>query len=151
MDRQIICVGIPSVEVAVARLHDPTLSARPLAIAALNTPRALLREVSHEAEQEGLAVGMSVDHARRLCPTLHVPIQPRLEETALIEPDEVDDSALWGRLLDVLQRLCRLLRSQRRVCGRLSLTIRYSDQIKVMRRERVTPETCWEGRFASGR
>ncbi len=72
MDRQIVCVGIPSVEVAVARLHDPTLRTRPVAIAPLSTPRALLREVSAEAEQEGLAVGMALDHARRVCPALHV-------------------------------------------------------------------------------
>ena len=37
-----------------------------------------------------------------------------------------------------------MLRSQRRVCGRLSLTIRYSDQIEVTKHERIKPETCWE-------
>ncbi|HWF59630.1 MAG TPA: hypothetical protein VN666_04890 [Nitrospira sp.] len=71
-------------------------------------------------------------------------IQPTLEETVLLDPDEIDDSILAGRLLDALQRLCRMLRSQRRVCGRLSLTIRYSDHVEVTKRERVTPETCWE-------
>ena len=60
MDRQIVCFGIPAFEVAVARLHDPNLSTRPLAIAPLNTSRALLREVSSEAEQAGLGIGMSV-------------------------------------------------------------------------------------------
>ncbi|MBH0192061.1 MAG: hypothetical protein HP492_09965 [Nitrospira sp.] len=314
MDRQIVCVGIPSVEVAVARLHDPTLRTRPVAIAPLSTPRALLREVSAEAEQEGLAVGMALDHARRVCPALHVlspnpkrgryadeafltvigryaplwepsqpgsfvldvtgtgklfgpacdvgakvqqdvlaryhldgvagvgsnklvaqtaaslvapselydvrhgservfmsplavrtlpglhrpcmkpvlerlddlnlltlgdvagsplealevvlgdyagqvsrwahgidhlpvlppSIQPGLDEVILLEPDTVDDLLLWGRLLDALQRLCRTLRSQRRVCGALSLLIRYSDQVEVTKRERITPETCWE-------
>jgi DNA polymerase-4 len=314
MDRQIVCVGIPSVEVAVARLHDPTLRTRPVVIAPLNTPQALLCEVSAEAEQEGLAVGMSLDHARRVCPALHAlspnprrgryadeaflsvigryapvwepsrsgsfvldvtgteklfgpacdvgakvqqdvlaqyhldgvagvgsnklvaqtaaslvapselydvrhgservfmsplavrtlpglhrpcmrpvlerlddlnlltlgdvaesplealeaalgdyagqvsrwahgidhlpvlppSIQPGLDEVILLEPDTVDDSLLWGRLLDALQRLCRTLRSQRRVCGMLALLIRYSDQVEVMKRERITPETCWE-------
>ena len=37
MDRQIVCVAIPSFEVALARLHDPSLRTRPLAIAPLNT------------------------------------------------------------------------------------------------------------------
>ena len=46
--------------------------------------------------------------------------------------------------LDTLQRLCQTLRSQRRVCGSLSLTIRYSDQREVTKRERLTSETCWE-------
>ena len=88
MDRQIVCFGIPAFEVAVARLHDPSLSTRPVAIAPLNTSRALLREVSAEAEQEGLAVGMSVDQARRVCPSLHVlspnPSRVRTAEASLL-------------------------------------------------------------------
>lgn len=314
MDRQIVCFAIPSYELAIARLNDPALRTRPLAIAPVDTPRALLREISIEADQEGLAVGMPLDHARRLCPSLHVlspnlnrvrsaddsllrvithyapvweparpgsfvmdvtgtarlfgpawdigakvqqeilkrdcldgvagvgtnkliaqtaatliepselydvrpgseqvfmaplsvrtlpglqrpcmrkvlerlddlnlltlgevaesplealelvlgdyagqlsrwaqgidhvPVlppasQPSLEEAIRLEPDEVDDPVLWGRLLDVLQRLCRRLRNQRRVCGSLSLIIRYSDQVEVKKRERVVPETCWE-------
>lgn len=314
MDRQIVCFAIPSFEIALARLNDPALRTRPLAIALLSTHRALLRELSHEAEQDGLHVGMPIVQARRLCPSLHVlspnpyrvrsadhlllnvashyapvwepfqpgsfvmdvtgttrlygpacdvvakvqhevleryqleglagvgsnklvaqtaatlvepselydvrhgservfmsplsvrtlpglhrpcmrtvlerlddlnlltlgdvaespldalelaigdyagqlsrwaqgidhvPVlppatQPRLEETVALEPDEVDDRVLWGRLLDVLQRLCRTLRSQRRVCGGMSLTIRYSDQVEVTKCERVIPETCWE-------
>lgn len=314
MDRQIVCVTIPSFEIAVACQHDPTLGTRPLAIAPLTTPRALLRAISPEAAHEGLAVGMPIDQARRLCPTLqilppnpsrvqladqallsvvtryapiwepsqpgsflmdvtgtarlfgpacdvaaqiqqdilsqhrfegmagvgsnklvahtaatlvgpselydvrpgseqvfmaplsvrtlpglhrpcmrtvlsrlddlnlltlgdvaesplealavalgdyagdllrwsqgidHVPVlppavQPSVEETILVEPDDIDDSVLWGRLQDGLQRLCRALRSQRRVCGSLSLTIRYSDQVECTKRNRVRPETCWE-------
>ena len=314
MDRQIVCFAIPSFEVALARLSDPALHTRPLAIAPLSTSRALVREVSQEALQDGLYVGMPIEHAKRLCPSLHVlspnphrvhtanqsllsvvtryapvwepfhagsfvmdltgttrlfgsacdvaakaqqeileryhldgvagvgsnklvaqtaatlvapselydvrhgseavfmsplsvrslpglhrpcmrnvlerlddlnlltlgdvaespldalalaigdyagqlsrwaqgidhapvlhpAIQPSLDETVTLEPDEVDDPLLWGTLLDVLQRLCRRLRSQRRVCRSLSLTIRYSDQIEVTKHERVTPETCWE-------
>jgi DNA polymerase-4 len=81
-----------------------------------------------------------IDHA----PVLHPAIQPSLEETVTLEPDEVDDPVLWGKLLDVLQRLCRTLRSQRRVCKSVSLTIRYSDQLEVTKREWVIQETCWE-------
>jgi len=33
MDRQIVCFAIPSFEIAVTRLHNPTLGPRPLAIA----------------------------------------------------------------------------------------------------------------------
>ncbi len=314
MDRQIVCFGIPSFEVAVVRLHDPSLMTRPVAIAPLSTARALLREVSREAEHDGLAVGMSVEHARRFCPSLQVlspnlsrvrtaqesllrvitryapvwepvqpgafvmdmtgtgrlfgsasdvaarvqeevltqyrldgvagvgsnkliaqtaatliqpselydvrpgseqvfmsplsvrtlpglhrpcmrhvlarlddlnletlgevaesPIdalvlavgdyadqlsrwaqgidsvpvfpptsQPSLEETVRFDPDEIDEAVLIGRLLDALQRLCRTLRSHRRVCGRLCLTIRYSDQLEATKHDRVSPETCWE-------
>lgn len=314
MDRQIVCFAVPSFEVAIARLNDPTLRTRPLVIAPLNTARALLREVSPEAEQEGLYLGMPLDHARRVCPSLQVlspnphrvrkadgsllrvvaryapvwepsqpgsflmdvsgtgrlfgpacdvaarvqqeilaqyqldgvagvgsnklvaqtaatliqpselydvrpgseqtfmaplsvrtlpglhrpcmrtvlhrledlnlltlgdvaesplealelalgdyaaqlvrwaqgidsvpvlppAIQPSLEETVLLDPDDIEDPVLMGRLLDVLQRLCRTLRSQRRVCRSLSLTIRHSDQREVTKRARVSPETCWE-------
>jgi len=72
MDRQIVCFAIPSFEIALARLHNHALRTRPVAIAPLNTPRALLREVSQEAEQEGLRVGMPIEQARRWCPALHV-------------------------------------------------------------------------------
>lgn len=314
MDRRIVCFAIPSFEIALTRRNDPALRTRPLAIAPLNTPRALLREVSPEAEQDGLSIGMPVEQARRFCPSLHIlapnpnrvrdavrslltvvsryapvwePVQPgsfmmdvtgtgrlfgpacdvaatvqrnvleqyqldgvagvgsnklvaqtasalvepselydvrhgserifmsplavrtlpglhqpcmrtvldrlddlnlltlgdvaesplealelalgdyagqlsrwaqgidhlpvlppaaqpSLEETVLLEPDEIDDSVLWGKLLDAAQRLCRMLRSRRLVCGGLSLTIRYSDQVDVTKRERITPETCWE-------
>ena len=72
MGRQIVCLSIPSFEVALARLNDPTLRTRPLAIAPLNTSRALLREVSYEAMQDGLCVGMSIEYAKRFCPSLHV-------------------------------------------------------------------------------
>jgi len=81
-----------------------------------------------------------IDHL----PVLPPAIQPHLEEAVLLEPDEIDDPLLKGRLLDMLQRLCRTLRTQRRVCGNLSLTIRYSDQLEVAKRECVRPETCWE-------
>lgn len=314
MDRQIVCFAIPAVEVALAQLNDPRLGTRPVAIAPLNKAGALIREVSSEAAQAGLAAGMSVDHARRLCPPLQVlapspgrvrtanesmlkvvaryapvwelfhpgsflmdvtgtgrlfgpaydvaarvqqevleqyrldgvagvgsnkliaqtaamliqpselydvrpgseevfmsplpvgtlpglqrpcmrkvvhrlddlnlctlgdvaaspldaleaafddyagllsrwaqgidslpvlppAVHPTVEETILFEPDEIDDPVLIGRMLNALQRLCRTVRSQRRVCGRLSLTIRYSDQMEVMKHERIQPETCWE-------
>src|SRR3977135_3765926 len=72
MERQIVCLSIPSFEVALARLHDPALRKKPLAIAPLSTSRALLREVSLEAHQDGLYVGMPIEQAKRLCPSLHV-------------------------------------------------------------------------------
>jgi DNA polymerase-4 len=314
MDRQIVCVAIPSFEVALARLNDPELRTRPLAIATLSTSRALLREVSLEAMQDGLFVGMPIEQAKRLCPSLHVlspnphrvhranqslltvvtryapvwepfhagsfvmdltgttrlfgsacdvaakvqqdivtqyrlegvagvgsnklvaqtaatlvapselydvrhgsegvfmsPLSVRtlpglhrpcmrtvlhrlddlnlltlgdvgespldalefalgdcagqlsrwaqgidhtpvlhpstqsdLEETVTLAPDEVDDSVLLGKLLDAVQRLCRTLRSKRRVCSSLSLTVRYSDHVEVTKREKLPQETCWE-------
>lgn len=314
MDRQIVCFAIPSLEIALARLSHPPLRTRPLAVAAIDTPRAFLREVSTEAEREGLHVGMTVDRARRLCPSLAIsPSNPRqvatanhsilgiiqryaptwepflpgsllmdltgttrlfgsacdvatkiqadvltqfhlegvagigsnklvaqtaatlvepselydvrsgserlfmsplsiqalpglhrpcmrtvltrlddlnlrslgdvadspldaleaalgtyagqlsrwaqgidptpvllpvahpvLNDTITLDPDEVDHARLQGRLAESLQRLCRALRSQRRMCGGLSLALRYSDQRDATTKARVIPETCWE-------
>ena len=86
-----------------------------------------------------------IDHV----PVLHPASQPSLEETVVLEPDEVDDPVLWGNSVDVLQRLCRTLRSQRRVCRGLSLTIRYSDQVEVTKRERVTRDLLGSGPVSS--
>ncbi|WP_447973881.1 DNA polymerase Y family protein [Nitrospira sp. Kam-Ns4a] len=314
MDRQILCFSIPSFEIALARRQEPRLVTRPVAIAPLVTPRARLCEVSREAEQDGVSVGMSLEEARRRCRALvvvppdptrvqrateallpvithyaplwepvapgsflldvtgtkrlfgpacdiavkvqraiveqtrleglaglgsnklvaqtaarlvepaelyavragserafmaplpirllpglqcpcmrpvlarlddlnlrtlgevadsplealtlalgdaagplsqwargidHTPVFPpaacpSLEATATLESEEIEDAVLWGRLSEVLQRLCRTLRSQRRVCRLVSLTIRYSDQVEVTRQARVLPETCWE-------
>src|SRR5689334_22018790 len=83
MDRQIVCFAIPAVEVALAQLHDPRLGSRPVAIAPLNTARARIREISSLGTQAGLAVGMSVDYAKRICPSLHVlPPNPAQVRTA---------------------------------------------------------------------
>lgn len=42
MDRQIVCLAVPSVEAAVAHLYDPRLSMRPIAIAPLGLGLAAL-------------------------------------------------------------------------------------------------------------
>ena len=90
MDRQIVCFAIPSLEIALARLSHPSLRTSPLAVAAIDTPRALLREVSTEAERDGLYVGMTLDRARRLCPSLHVhPPNPRQVATANHRPFQI--------------------------------------------------------------
>lgn len=71
MERRVICVHIPTFEIGLARLEDTSLKKRPIAIAGIGE-RALLREVSSEAINEGLSSGMAVDHAVWLCPSLKV-------------------------------------------------------------------------------
>src|SRR6185437_13005972 len=101
MDRQIVCFAIPAVEVALAQLHDSRLRTRPVAIAPLNTARALIREVSSEATQAGITVGMSVDHARRVCPSLHVlapnPLRVRNADESLLKV-VASYAPVWERL-----------------------------------------------------
>jgi DNA polymerase-4 len=72
MDRQIVCFAVPSLEISLARLTDPLLRQRPIGTASLNQPRALLHEVSSEARLEGVVPGMSIYHALKLCPDLHI-------------------------------------------------------------------------------
>ncbi len=72
MDRYIVCFAVPSLEISLARLTDPLLRQRPVGIASLNQPRALLHEVSPEARSEGVHEGMPIRHAMRLCPGLHI-------------------------------------------------------------------------------
>ena len=72
MDRHIVCFAVPSLEISLARLTDPLLRQRPIGIAPLNQPRALLQEVSPEAHGEGVRAGMPVHHAIKLCPGLRI-------------------------------------------------------------------------------
>lgn len=72
MDRQIVCVQVPSFGVALARLSDASLRSRPVAVAPVHTMRALVQEVSYEAWDEGVTPGMSVESARRSCPGLRL-------------------------------------------------------------------------------
>ncbi len=72
MDRHIVCFQIPSFEIVLARAADSTLRNRPVAVAPIHTPRALIREISTEAFREGIQPGMAVDVAQLICPGLRV-------------------------------------------------------------------------------
>ena len=77
MERQIVCFGIPRLAVALARLDDPTLCTRPVAVAFAHTSRAIIHEASPEAEEAGVTPGLQADQARRRCPSLRlVPPNP---------------------------------------------------------------------------
>lgn len=72
MDRHIVCLHIPSFGIVLARAGDASLRNRPVAMAPIHTPRALIREISAEAFREGIQPGMAVDLAQRICPGLRV-------------------------------------------------------------------------------
>lgn len=72
MNRQILCLQIPSFQIALARSVDCTLRHRPVAVALMHTPRALIRELSREALLEGLRPGIPLDIGRLICPGLRV-------------------------------------------------------------------------------
>ena len=77
-----MCFGIPRFAVALARLDDPTLRARPVAVAFAHTSRAMIHEVSPEAEEAGVVPGLQADQARRRCPSLRLvpPNPPRVAQ-----------------------------------------------------------------------
>lgn len=70
MERDILHLAIPAFPIAVARVSDPALRGRPVAIAPGNSERALLQCVSAEARAEGVCEGMPVYRARRCSPSL---------------------------------------------------------------------------------
>ena len=76
--RDILHLSIPAFAIALARVDDPSLRQRPVAVAPLHSERALLQCVSGEAKREGLFAGMPAGQARKLCPSLRVlPPDPR--------------------------------------------------------------------------
>jgi len=79
MDREVLHLAIPSYPVALARVVDPALRERPVAVAPAGSERSLLQSVSKEATREGVFPGMGLRQARRLCPALViVPPDPQL-------------------------------------------------------------------------
>lgn len=72
MDRHIVCLQIPAFRIVLARVTDRALRNRPVAVASMHRPRALIREISTEAFHEGLQPGMPVNLARLICPGLQM-------------------------------------------------------------------------------
>ena len=70
--------------------------------------------------------------------------QPTIERSVHVNPDEVDDRLLLGRLYRLVEQLCTTLRQQRRVCRHLSLTIRHSDHIEQTAQQLLPQGTYWE-------
>jgi DNA polymerase-4 len=70
--------------------------------------------------------------------------QPVIERTLPLDPDEVDDAVLLGRLYGLLETLCATLRQQQRVCRRLRLSLRHSDHVEKAAYERLPHGTWWE-------
>ena len=72
MDREILHITVPAFPIALARVIHSQLRGRPVAVASLNSERALLQCVSAEAASEGIHAGTPLFQARRFCPSLIV-------------------------------------------------------------------------------
>ncbi len=138
MFRHIIHIHIPAFFIAVARICQPELRDRPVAVAPPQSERALILSVSPEARKEGVFKGMALGKAMKLCPDLSIlPPDPGLTEracqtlakvvnqyTPLWEPsrpghiylDLTGTERLWGRARDAGYRL------RQEIKGRLYLS-----------------------------
>lgn len=67
-----------------------------------------------------------------------------MERSISIDPDEVDDRLLLGRLYQLLEQLCTTLRQQQRMCRSVSLTVRHSDHVEQTAYETLPHGTYWE-------
>lgn len=76
---------------------------------------------------------------------VHPPIaQPVIERSASLDPDEVDDRVLLGRLYRLSEQLCTTLRQQQRMCRHISLTVRHSDHVEQTAQKTLSHSTYWE-------
>lgn len=70
--------------------------------------------------------------------------QPAIERSLRLDPEEIDDGMLLGRVYGLLESLCAMLRQQGRVCRRLLLIVRHSDQQQQVAQQRLHHATYWE-------
>lgn len=79
------------------------------------------------------------------CSPVHPPItQPVIERATHLNPDEVDDQVLLGRLYRLLEQICTTLRQQQRLCRRIVLTVRHNDHVERTAEETLPQGTFWE-------
>jgi len=92
MFRSILHFRIDAFPVAVERVRNPALRARPVAVCPRHSPRALVFSASREAREEGVDEGLPVTVALKRCPRL-----------VLLQPDE----ALYNRASEAVARVLR--------------------------------------------
>lgn len=93
MERDVLHLAVPAFPIALARLSEPVLRGRPVAVAPGHSARALIQCVSSEARADGVEEGMSVRRARQFCPAL-----------SLLPPDPAVLSRGTGELLALFSR-----------------------------------------------
>ena len=125
MQRQIVHVDIASFAVAVERVVHPELRSRPVAVAALGTPRAVVTVVSPEAWSAGIRSGMVVGKALRCCRDLKV-----------VPPDE----RLYGR---ATRAVCAILQEYTPLMEAAGPGHAYLDLTGTNRLLGAARETAW--------
>ena len=135
--RRLLHISVPEFPVAVERVANPSLRARPVAVATSLSPDGRVVTSSREARSESVFPSLAVARAMRRCPGLVVlPYNGPLYQTAyhtmlreckafspLIEPyrhghaylDISGMSRLMGRSLDMAFHLCREIQQKLRI------------------------------------
>ncbi len=139
MYRHIIHLHIPAFPIAVARISQPELKDRPVAVAPPHSERALILSVSPEARRKGIFKSMPLGKAMKFCPDLTV-LPPNRDLTGkackvlarvvkqytpLWEPsrpghiylDVTGTDRLWGRAKETASRLRREIKEHLRLSG----------------------------------
>ena len=139
LSRHIVHLHISAFSIAVARVCEPRLRDRPVAVAPPQSERALLLSVSPEARKEGVFKGMPIGKAMKLCPELTV-LPPNPEQTGkacktlgkvvarytpVWEPsrpghiylDLTGTERLWGQAKDTGYRLRREIKGHLHLSG----------------------------------
>ncbi|MDR4464258.1 MAG: hypothetical protein MRJ66_08330 [Nitrospira sp.] len=94
----------------------------------------------------GTPANMLHDWAQGIdCSPVHSPIaQPVIERSLHLDPDDIDDRVLLGRLYRLLEQICTTLRQHQRLCRLLVLTVRHSDHVERTAEEPLPQGTFWE-------
>lgn len=94
----------------------------------------------------GTPANMLHDWAQGIdCSPVHPPTtQPVIERVIHLDPDDVDDRVLLGRLYRLLEQICTTLRQHQRVCRLIMLTVRHSDHVERTAEEPLPQGTFWE-------
>jgi len=156
--RHIIHFSIPVFPIAVARISQPKLRDRPVAVAPAHSDRAIVLSVSCEARKEGVFKGMPISKAMKVCPKLTVlPPDPELMErasqnvvkmvshyTPLWEPnrpgnihlDLTGTERLWGKAKDTGDRLRKEVQTRLSLSGTVGIA---SNKMVSRIASRLTP------------
>ena len=137
MDRDILHVYIPHFPIALARVVDPSLRERPVAVAPGHSDRAIIQCASSEAGSDGVFEGMPVFRALQYCPSLTLlPPDPRLSSRGMRALADISahyspllEAAPPGRLYIDLTGTRRLLGPGRDAASRLDREI--TDRISL--------------------
>ncbi|NGZ97114.1 MAG: hypothetical protein CV089_13520 [Nitrospira sp. WS110] len=79
------------------------------------------------------------------CSPVHpLTTQPVIERVIHLDPDDVDDRVLLGRLYRLLEQICTTLRQHQRVCRLIMLTVRHRDHVERTAEEPLPQGTFWE-------